>query len=208
MNDSDYIFPSFTGLELSPQLQSLTMTQDLMSMNKIRTLLSFTSSLVHLKLVSLTGISNSICDDLQWEQFIQMKLPYLDKFEFFFSSSLNGNWTNYSVVRIIASFRTSFWVESKLWFVNYTCVKDEIFQLYSIPICESSQIYDYTKNKISYSTLPIMSNHEESLMDNVSHLRVNLNEALIDKMSEQVQRFAFSFRRNPHKVMLNCLFCI
>jgi hypothetical protein len=186
-NDIDNTFASFTGLESPSQLKSLTIKQDVMSLNTIQMLLSLTSTLVYLKLVSLTRISDLIYNGSRWEQFIQMKLPYLDKFEFFFWSSRATYLVHYDVERTIARFRTSFWLEYKRWFVNCTCVKNEVVQLYSIPICEPLQIYDPKKNKTSISTSTIMSDSEEFLMDNVSHLQVNLKEVLIDIIAEQVR---------------------
>ncbi|CAF4087850.1 unnamed protein product [Rotaria sp. Silwood2] len=63
------------------QLTSLTMQDLRVTIDELESFLLLTSSLVYLKLIG----GEEMLDGKRWEQFIQINLPQLDKFEFYFT---------------------------------------------------------------------------------------------------------------------------
>ncbi|CAF1047679.1 unnamed protein product [Rotaria sordida] len=92
-----------------PQLTSLTMEKYSMTIGELESFISLTPSLVYLKLIG----EQCIFDGKRWEQFIEINLPNLDKFEFYFDYWSLEKKTSEDLELIIASFRTSFWIEHK-----------------------------------------------------------------------------------------------
>ncbi len=96
-----------------------------------------TPSLIYLTLID----EENVFDGKRWEQFIQINLSYLDKFEFFIDISRSTNRTREDLELIIESF----WIEYKKWFVACELHKRSYkVQLYSISICKS--IFQYESN--------------------------------------------------------------
>ena len=117
------------------QLRSLTVNHFGESTDDVKYLLSLTSSLTHLKLVG----KGDYRDGERWEQFIQLNLPHLRRFEFFFEVKLRNLPASVDARSIVSSFRSPFWLEQKKWIVH-----DEVFHvqgvvpvlnLYSLPLC-------------------------------------------------------------------------
>ncbi|CAM4923241.1 unnamed protein product [Rotaria socialis] len=132
---------------LHPSLKSLTMAKSRLPAEYIQRLLSETPNLVNLTLISHKRQFDSLFDGAYWENFIQINLPLLAKFEFFFESCLSKvecdykgdyhykekdeNYTHTSLSSLILPFRTPFWLDEKRWFV--TC--DFLIESADLRIC-------------------------------------------------------------------------
>ncbi|CAF1259950.1 unnamed protein product, partial [Rotaria sp. Silwood1] len=55
----------------------------------------------------------SLFDGSRWENFIEMKLPLLSKFEFWFTRPVHDHAERNTVESLIAPFQTPFWLEIK-----------------------------------------------------------------------------------------------
>ena len=162
-------------LDLIPmrQLTSLIMDDVAINMRKMDSILSNTPSLTHLR---LTGGIDEI--DFRWEQLIQTKLPLLNKFEFFFYTVMHDdNTSTYSEI-LIAAFRTTFWLETKNWFVtcdqikrgnnHYGHLNYDIY-LYSIPVRNHYFKY-YSEPFRMTSTTSTVMNNDTAVMDDVTEI--------------------------------------
>ena len=96
---------------------------------------SITSALRHLKLYSSTRNGNEMFNGHYLRHFILTSLPLLNDFEFFFAYCPVEKCNPVSLQSLIDSFRTSFWLEEKQWFV--TCdyiISLNTIRLYSLPL--------------------------------------------------------------------------
>ena len=118
MNDTDGTMMTFSDIETNTHLTSLTFKDSRLQMNQLEFLLSRTPSLVHLQLTGSVNSSDSILDGSRWENFIQTKLPLLQKFEFFFRTKTDYNLNFTTIESWIVPFRTIFWLQHKSWFVT------------------------------------------------------------------------------------------
>jgi len=163
-----------TPIEIKSKLRSLTIDFYSSDWSTIISLLSFTPSLIHLKLIGQPTVSGLAWDGYWWEELIQKNLPQLQFFEFFFDKRIDYKESTYDIESIMTSFRTSFWLE-KRWHVACDYYKDtHELKLYSIPICKPTILYRSTPNKISCSNL---TNDTPYMMDNVCSLILNLISA-------------------------------
>lgn len=164
-NDTD-----ITTFNFYPQLKSLTLEDNRMDIYKLELFLSLTPSLTYLKVIGMAYL----IDSYLWEKILRVKLPNLDKFEFFFLSWNDVNYNIWDVETLIKPFQTAFWLETKRWLVNcdYIINPTEVM-LYSLPVCKSYFQYYDPSNKISCSNFTTI-NINETMMDNVSQLRLNL----------------------------------
>jgi hypothetical protein len=130
------------------QLTSLTLEALGTSINDLESFLLFTPTLIHLKLLG----EGSLYDGKRWEEFIQVNLTHLDKFEFIFIFRRLIAYTPEELQSIIQSFQSQFWIEDKKWFVTcqFHSNKPEEIQIFSIPICKSR--YQYELNAIKHFT--------------------------------------------------------
>ncbi|CAF0798936.1 unnamed protein product [Rotaria sp. Silwood1] len=153
------------------QLKFLTLEDNRMDIYKLEQFLSVTPSLIYLKVIGMAYLT----DSYRWEKILRIKLPNLDRFEFFFLSWKNVNYSFSDIESFIRPFETAFWLENKQWIVNcdYIINPTEVM-LYSIPICKSYFQYHNQSNKISCSNFTKTNNNNETMMDNVSQLRLNL----------------------------------
>jgi hypothetical protein len=160
-----------TPVEIKSKLRSLTMDFHSSSMDAIISILSYTPSLSHLKLMGQPTASEFTWDGYWWAAFIQENLPQLQSFEFFFEKRIHYEKSTYDIESIMMSFRTSFWLE-KRWYVgcDYYKYTHEV-KLYSIPICKPTFLYQSASNKISCSNL---TDDVPYMMDNVCSLILNL----------------------------------
>jgi hypothetical protein len=165
------------------QLRSLTIEDYNTTIELLEHLLLFIPSLVYLKLIH----GNKMLDGNRWEQFIQVHLPHLNKFEFFFEELVGAKRTPGDVELIIDSFRTPFWLEHKKWFVICEYRMDgKYIYLYTIPICKSELLYQSECKKI-LSLNSFMTVQEDSTMNNnVKSLILLLNQSLADEITEKV----------------------
>jgi hypothetical protein len=101
-----------------PQRISLTLRDCRLSTEDLESLLSLTPSLVHFKMVSTRSVFDSVFDATFWEKFVQTKLLCFNRFEFFFTYSVEENTIMPSLESIISPFRAPFWLNDKHWFVT------------------------------------------------------------------------------------------
>jgi hypothetical protein len=157
------------GIKSKPK--SLTIEGYPMFMNMVISILSFTSTLIHLKLIGWPMMSDFSWDGYWWTEFIQHNLPQLRIFEFFFEKQIDYKDDTCDIESIMTPFRTPFWLE-KRWYVTCDYYKNtHKLKLYSIPICKSIILYECISNKISSSN----STHDISnMMDNVHSLHLSM----------------------------------
>ncbi|CAF3747472.1 unnamed protein product [Rotaria sp. Silwood1] len=185
------------------QLTSLTMENFRETVDDLESFLLLTPSLVHLKLVG----NRSMFDGKRWEQFIEINLPNLDKFEFYFDYWSSDEKTSAYLELIIASFRTPFWIEHKKWFVNCACdiKRSYTVYLYSIPICKSFLKYEVAMDKNSLFNHMTTMDDNQFIKSDVNALNLTLNKILADYIHEKLDLnsyicdldpFNFSYLKN------------
>jgi hypothetical protein len=158
------------------QLKCLTLEDNRMDIFKLEQFLSLTPSLNYLKVIGMAYL----IDSYRWEKILRIKLPNLDKFEFFFLSWKNVNYNFSDIHSLIRPFQTSFWLENKQWIVNCDYIINPMeVMLYSIPICKTFFQYHDQLNKISCSNFTKF-NIDQTMMDNISQLRLNLVKTIYD----------------------------
>jgi len=154
-----------------PQLTSLTIERLDITIDKLESLLLLTPSLIYLKLIG----EGNLCDGKRWEEFIQINLSHLDKFEFFINISRSINRTREDLELIIESFRTPFWIEYKQWFVICEFHKRSYkVQLYSIPICKSIYQYELNTENIFVSNSTISLYNNPSITNHINEINLSL----------------------------------
>lgn len=166
------------------QLVSLTIKNLNTNINNVEQLLLLTPALVYLKLI---GTGNFL-DGNRWEQFIQKNLSLLNKFDFLFDEILDGEEDFPDIESIITSFRTTFWLENKKWFVicEFTMASPQQIRLYSIPLCISSLNYEFESEKISLSIFPGIFDNNASITDNINTIMINFKEFVSTKHTQKV----------------------
>ena len=81
-------------------------------------LLSLTPSVEHLQLMRCVDLNAFTAHLLNWEKFVQSKLPLLKKFELLLMSDpFQFAANSLDVESIISPFRKAFWIEKNKWFV-------------------------------------------------------------------------------------------
>ena len=166
-----------------PQLTSLTIENLHLTINELELLLSLTPSLIYLKLIGEVNEFNG----KRWEQFIQINLPHLDKFEFFIYISRYINQTYENLQLIIESFQNLFWIEYKKWFVACEFNKRTyVVQLYSLPICKSIFQYDLDLDKIILSTSAVSFENYSIITNNINEINLNLKATTTEIINNQV----------------------
>ncbi|CAF0987696.1 unnamed protein product [Adineta ricciae] len=95
-------------------LTSLTIDDIHLKVDLIESLLLLTPSLQYLKLI----FSYELFNGQRWEEFIDVNLSQLTRFEFFCSVVHQGDVSKAVLEQTIAPFRSSFWTEKKKWYVN------------------------------------------------------------------------------------------
>jgi hypothetical protein len=118
----------------------LTIADCQLSMTDLEILLLLTPSLVHLDLVSSRSTFDSIFDGSYWEQFIQNNLPFLNKFQFFFTYNANQYNPTISFDLLILPFRSPFWLSNKHWFVTCDYIpRASQIRLYTTPTFKDTE---------------------------------------------------------------------
>jgi hypothetical protein len=176
---------TLSSLNTFPQLTSLTIEEVDVIIDELELFLSLTPSLVYLKLI---GDNNTIPDGQRWEQFIELNLPHLDTFEFFFDKNNFLGHTPEDLELMIASFRTPFWTELKKWYVTceYGIFNSITVSIYSIPICKSHMFYQPESSKVSLSTYPMITHNDVLIQNNVDSLTLNLSNLLVNDIQKKV----------------------
>jgi hypothetical protein len=176
-NSDGSMYQSSEPIEAS-KLNSLSFGACFMRMKELLILLSCTPTLNHLKLIIWTDLADSIINGSQWEKFIEMNLPLLTKFEFFFDDLTFVNQNSLNIQSYIQPFRTSFWLEKHQWYIACDYIKTgSVIRLYSLPICKSVFIY-YTNEKIISCSTLITTDNQIDLTHEVHEINLNLNEAI------------------------------
>ncbi|CAF1063116.1 unnamed protein product [Adineta steineri] len=162
------------------QLTSLTIAEIHINIDQLESFLLFTPSLTHLKMIG----EINILDGTRWEQFIQIRLPMLDRFELLVWIYHTFPQTLQDIESIIKSFRSLFWIEHKKWF--FTCEYDiessKKIYLYSLPICQTTMKYIPSSQRMSLSTT---TTSNLSRMDNVENVILTMTKALADEIAEK-----------------------
>ncbi len=175
----------FSSLITFPQLTSLTIEKLDTTIDKLERFLSLTSSLVYLKLI---GDNTGIPNGQRWEQFIEINLPHLDTFEFFFDERKLHATTPEDLELMITSFRTPFWTELKKWYVKceYEIFNSKTVSVYSIPVCKSHMSYQPESRKVSLSTYPMITHNDVLIQNNVDSLTLTLSNLLVNDIQKRV----------------------
>ncbi|CAF1068506.1 unnamed protein product [Rotaria sp. Silwood1] len=121
------------------QLTSLTIKNLSVTIDELELFLLLTSSLVYLKLIGVGQMLNG----KRWEQFIEINLPELNKFEFYFDEWRLTRQTSTDIKLIIASFQTLFWIEHKKWLVasNITSISELLSLSFPIENKRTEDVY-------------------------------------------------------------------
>ncbi|CAF1491898.1 unnamed protein product, partial [Adineta steineri] len=158
-----------------PQITSLTIEQLDVPTDRLESFLMLTPSLIYLKLIG----KECVADGKRWEQFIQINLPHLDKFQFFMDVKKPIAQTREDLQIILDSFRSSFWTKYKKWFIAgvFNINRPHNIQLYTIPICKSTFKYELDSEKVFvYTSLDI----SPSLTENINELNLSLKMQIHD----------------------------
>jgi hypothetical protein len=158
-----------------PQITSLILEKVDTSINQLELFLSLTPSLIYLKLIG----EDCAFDGKRWEQFLQVNLPHLNKFEFFLSSWKLTGQTRDDLELIIQSFQSPFWIEYKKWFVacEFHLNQPRQIQIYSIPICQSI-VHDQLDSEICFLST---SNHL-LILENINEIDLRLENPINKNM--------------------------
>ncbi|CAF3672729.1 unnamed protein product [Rotaria sp. Silwood1] len=167
-----------------PQLTSLTMEKLPITIAILESFLSLTPSLVYLKLIG----EHFMFDGKRWEQFIEINLLNLDKFEFYLDYWSLEKKTSADLELIIASFRTPFWIEHKKWFVTCACniKRSQTIYLYSEPICKSCLNYDVELHQNSLFNYTTTMNNHQCIKNDVNSFNLSLNKVLANYIDEKL----------------------
>ncbi|CAF3586915.1 unnamed protein product [Rotaria sp. Silwood1] len=172
-----------TSSTIHRSLVTLTLNIGSMPMVRLESLLLLTPSLVHLKLVSHNGDLDLMSNSSRWEEFIQLALPELEKFEFFFSVAHRRQAFLLDIEPLIEPFRRPFWLEHKHWYV--CCEQSGTSQfrtdLYTIPICVTRLKYQKLLRKVC-STVNNLPNNSTC---RVSSLDVDLTGKLMPSVLKE-----------------------
>ena len=157
-----------------PQLTSLTIEEFDVTIDRLESFLLFTPCLIYLKLIG----KSFVLDGKRWEQFIQINLPHLDKFQFFITYANSNSQTPGDLELIIESFRSPFWIEHKRWFVAGEFNIDRSYEIlvYSIPICTSALEYDLGSDKVFISTSTISLYNDPAVINNINEITISLEK--------------------------------
>ena len=133
-----------------PQLTSLIVQELNVTIDQLEQFLLSTPSLVHLKLIG----NCQLFDGKRWEHFIQLNLSHLNRFQFDIECETSKRQTQEDLELILQSYRTSFWIQFKKWFITlqFDQTRPFYYRIYSLPFCHSSYRYFYHSEIIFLST--------------------------------------------------------
>jgi hypothetical protein len=199
ITDADETIITFSEIEKNANLISLTFKNSRLQMNELQLLLSLTPSLVHLQLTGTVNPSDGILDGSRWEEFIQTKLPSLEKFQFFFRAKTDLNHNSTDIESWIVPFRTLFWIKYKSWFVTCNYInKTATLRLYTVPICDPYITYESDFDKITYTNCASIDN-DTLIMNNVREVQLDLTlmmntvtaQRVCQKRKQKISLFKF-----------------
>ena len=172
------------------QLKSLTLEDNRMDIFKLERFLLLTPALRYLKVIGMAYLH----DCYRWEKILRIKLPNLDRFEFFFHSWKSVDYNLSDMQFLIRPFQTSFWVENKQWIVNCDYNPNPVeMMLYSIPICKPFFHY-YDRSKVISCANVKRFQLDQTITKQISQLKVNLariisEEKKVGKCNSIIQLF-------------------
>ena len=151
-----------------PQLTSLIIEQINVTIDRIEAFLLLTPSLDYLKLLGTC----EIFDGKRWEDFIQINLVHLNRFEFDITCRRSSVQTRQTLNLFVQSYRSRFWIEHKKWFITVECNHRDRYshRIYSLPMCQCSFEYDSNLRKVSLST-----SNEICPTENISQLNLQID---------------------------------
>ncbi len=181
MNDGTIAKPD--DLESFRQLYCLTLKYCNIDMIILELILSVAPSIKHLKLMRSIDLDVFTSNLTRWENFVKSKLLLLNQFEFFLLDNqqfffVNPPSTPVDTELIITPFRTSFWIETKKWFVicDYI-ISPRTIILYTPSFFDPQFEYFYQSKQISRSTsLSTMNN--TIILDGVRKIRLDLENIM------------------------------
>ncbi|CAF0718638.1 unnamed protein product [Adineta steineri] len=167
------------------QLSSLTFKYCTINMLMLELLLSQTPALEHLRLMRCVYIRDFMSHLSQWQNFIETRLVSLSKFEFFLTETFQIVTTPAYIEQLIAPFRTTFWTETKRWFVicDYS-TNSQHLMLYSSSMYDPQFRYNLESKRFSRSTsVPTIIN--TVIMDGIRNVYLNLSQKMFSVTSFQ-----------------------
>jgi len=193
-DSTTYTYPD---IPQSSHLTSLSLNFNYdISINDVESVLSLLSMLTHLRLIGERPLANlQLFNGSRWENFIQTKLPLLNKFEFWFTYCTRTDSSCITVESLIAPFRTSFWLKIKDWVVkcdHYYAKYSPEFHLYSLPIVRNNFDYSEQQSKILHSMLNTADN-DATIIVNVRQLSLNLSQMTIESNAQLVSDIGYLF---------------
>ncbi|UJR07083.1 hypothetical protein I4U23_011371 [Adineta vaga] len=186
----NYMIQSTSSQKYSfPQLTSVTFNDLNLTNNELELFLLSTPSLIYLKVIG----DKFLIDGNRWEQFIEINLSQLDRFEFFMNVPVVQKQTHADLDAIIQSFQSPFWIQHKKWFVvcEFTMSYSYKIQIYSIPICKTILEYKCDEEKVFVcSNSTISSWYDDSTIRNNSDktnllLKLSMNDSFKNKEFEK-----------------------
>lgn len=168
------------------QLSSLTFKYCNIDMILLESLLVLAPSLQHLQLIRSLDIHRFLSSVNHFVEFIKEKLLSLDKFEFFIIENQQNSDLSMDAESIIAPFRTSFWIETKKWFVICDYISyQQTFILYTSSTFDPQFEYIYESKEIQHLTT-VPSVHKILTMKEVRRLTLDLTTVVSAATSSQV----------------------
>ncbi|CAF3271021.1 unnamed protein product, partial [Rotaria sp. Silwood2] len=182
-SENHYIVLADASTTKFTQLNSLSFENLSTKIEILESLLLLIPSLNHFKLIG----NGNFLDGNRWEQFIQVNLPFLNKFEFYLEQTRDIDYNHTDIESIIKLFQTLFWLEYKKWFVKceYKINLPRSILLYSIPICISSMIYQIESTINSLSTYDIKYDKNLSIMNNIKTIQIDFSKISLNNISNQ-----------------------
>ncbi|CAF1043845.1 unnamed protein product [Adineta ricciae] len=149
----NYNFKSFPS-KLNSSLKSLTISKFSISRQNLPLFFSPIHSLKHLKVISHRQEIDYVFNGSTWENIIEINLPELDQFQFFFSCVHSDDQNFIDLHLMIESFRSSFYLLTKSCFVTSTFLprRREVW-LFTTPMCINNYTCD-VRHQISWTNHP------------------------------------------------------
>ncbi|CAF1076684.1 unnamed protein product [Adineta ricciae] len=164
------------------QLKSLTFTDLSVDINDLESFLALTPALVYLKLIGGRRMLNG----KRWEEFIQVNLPHLENFRFYFREARSRESTSQDLENTLNLFKSPFWTEYKKWFVacQNLCRYQAFISIcvYSIPICISH--VDDCKSTLAIEPL-ITSSRDMLTMHSIRSMALTIDRTTVCNLQKQ-----------------------
>ena len=178
-------FPD-NDLESFNQLDYLIIKYSHIDLIILEIILSLTPTIKYLQLMKSIDIDGFISNLTRLENFIQLKLPLLNKFEFFLIDRqiFVNNFVDIS--SIIKLFQTSFWIELKKWFVicDYYVTPRNIL-LYTSTFFDPQFELQYQSKQI-YRSTSLITNNNKIILNDLKKISLDLEAVMPNATSPAV----------------------